>query len=81
MKAMLAASFKAAYPAKPIVMASGVAGYGDENAIRVSEPAKGLYVVGDLETAAQPGTGLMAPRVGIAAHMQANVVLRLIVGK
>ncbi len=79
MKAMLAASFKSAYPDKPIVMASGVAGYGDENAIRVREPGKGLYVVGDLETAAQPGTGLMAPRVGIAAHMQANVVLRLIV--
>jgi sulfur carrier protein ThiS adenylyltransferase len=40
-----------------------------------------LYLVGDLETAAQPGTGLMAPRVGVAAHHQANAVLRLLLGE
>jgi sulfur carrier protein ThiS adenylyltransferase len=40
---------------------------------------KNIYVVGDLETGARPGCGLMAPRVGIAASMQANIALRLIV--
>jgi sulfur carrier protein ThiS adenylyltransferase len=81
MKAMLAASYKNAYPDRPIVMASGVAGCGPENSIRVHEPGTGLFVVGDLETAAEPGTGLMAPRVGIAAHMQANLAVRLILEK
>jgi len=38
-------------------------------------------MVGDLVTAAEPGTGLMAPRVGVAAHHQANAVLRLILGE
>ena len=41
----------------------------------------GLDGLGDLETGAAPGCGLMAPRVGIAAHMQANVVLRLLLGE
>jgi sulfur carrier protein ThiS adenylyltransferase len=38
-----------------------------------------VYIVGDLTTGARPGYGLMAPRVGIVAHMQANLALRLIV--
>ena len=40
----------------------------------------GLYVVGDLTSAAGPGHGLMAPRVGVAAHHQACAVLRLLLG-
>ena len=55
-------------------MASGLAGYGSGNAVRVHRLGKRLYVVGDLDTAARPGTGLMAPRVGVAAHLQANMV-------
>jgi len=39
-----------------------------------------LSLCGDGSTAAAPGTGLMAPRVGIAAHHQANAVLRLLLG-
>jgi sulfur carrier protein ThiS adenylyltransferase len=39
-----------------------------------------VYVVGDTHSAAAPGTGLMATRVGIVAHIQANVVLRLLLG-
>ena len=40
-----------------------------------------VFVVGDLKTAAAQGCGLMAPRVGIAAHMQANVVVQLLLGE
>ena len=58
--------------------ASGLAGPGPGTAIAVRKLGKGVYVIGDLESAAQPGRGLMAPRVGIAAHMQANTVLRLL---
>jgi sulfur carrier protein ThiS adenylyltransferase len=37
--------------------------------------------VGDLASAAEPGRGLMAPRVGVAAHVQANLVVRLLLGE
>jgi sulfur carrier protein ThiS adenylyltransferase len=57
-----------------------VAGHGDSNAIRTRRLRPRVYVVGDGESAAQPGQGLMAPRVGIAAHHQANQVIRLLLG-
>ena len=76
-KAMLLQSFKG----RPIVAASGLAGYGPGNTIGVRRMGNNIYVVGDLETGAAPGCGLMAPRVGIAAHIQANLVLRLLLGE
>jgi sulfur carrier protein ThiS adenylyltransferase len=76
-KAMLLQSFREA----PIVAASGLAGHGSGESIGVRRMGDRIYVVGDLETGAEPGRGLMAPRVGIAAHMQANVVLRLLLGE
>ncbi len=76
-KAMLLQSFRNA----PVVAASGMAGYGSVETMGVRRMGKQIYVVGDLETGAAQGCGLMAPRVGIAAHMQANVVLRLLLGE
>jgi sulfur carrier protein ThiS adenylyltransferase len=64
-----------------LVTASGLAGYGPGNQIRVRRVLGNLYLVGDEETAARPGMGLMAPRVGIAASHQANAVLRLLLGE
>jgi sulfur carrier protein ThiS adenylyltransferase len=81
MKAMLMGSFGSAFPGKPIVMASGVAGYGPGGTLRVRKLGPRVYVVGDMESDARPGRGLMAPRVGVAAHMQANAVLRLLMGE
>ena len=58
-----------------------MAGYGSGESIGVRKMGNRVYVVGDLKTAAAPGCGLMAPRVGIAAHMQANVVVQLLLGE
>lgn len=80
-KAMLAETFLAQCPGKPLVAGSGMAGYGPANTIVTRRAAKNFYLVGDGETAAAPGTGLMAPRVGVAAHHQANAVLRLLLGE
>jgi len=80
-KAMLVENFGKAYPDRPIVMASGMAGHMPSNTVRTQRIGKSMVMVGDLVTAAQPGTGLMAPRVGVAAHHQANAVLRLILGE
>lgn len=79
-KAMLVTAFLAAFPHVPVVAASGMAGHGPAEEIRVRRSARNLWVVGDGETAAAPGVGLMAPRVGVAAHSQANAVLRLLLG-
>lgn len=78
-KAMLLQAFTATRPAVPFIGASGMAGYAAGEQIGVKKLGPSLYIVGDLKTGAQPGCGLMAPRVGIAAHMQANLALRLIV--
>jgi len=79
-KAMLVEAWSAAFPHRPIVTASGMAGLGPANTIRTHHPGGSLYVVGDLTSAAAPGHGLMAPRVGVAAHHQACAVLRLLLG-
>lgn len=80
-KAMLMEAFGTFRPDVPIVMASGLAGHGPGETIRVKKLGRSVHVVGDLESAAMPGRGLMAPRVGIAAHLQANVVLQLLLGE
>lgn len=64
-----------------MVCASGLAGYGPANSIVTRRLARDLYVVGDEVTEARPGEGLMAPRVGVAAHHQANAVIRLLLGE
>ena len=79
-KAMLVEASTAAFPHRPIVMASGMAGVGPANTIRTHHIAGNIYVAGDLTSAAGPGHGLMAPRVGVAAHHQACAVLRLLLG-
>jgi len=81
--AMKAAGLRAALRSLPGVFyvgASGLAGYGENNAIRTRRIYSGVYLVGDGVSGAAPGQGLMAARVGIAAHHQANQVVRLLLG-
>ena len=80
-KAMLVQHFLQQCPHKPIVAASGMAGYGPSNSIRTRRVSRHFFLCGDGVTAAGPGYGLMAPRVGIAAHHQANTVLRLLLNE
>ena len=80
-KAMLINTVSEKMPDKYIVAASGVAGYGENNEIKTVRFSSKIFIVGDHKTAAQPGVGLMAPRVGIAAHHQANAVLRILLGE
>lgn len=80
-KSMLVRSFRKARPDIPLVTASGLAGYGPANRIRTRKVLPNLYLVGDEESEARPGMGLMAPRVGVAASHQANAVLRLLLGE
>ncbi|MCF8057325.1 MAG: sulfur carrier protein ThiS adenylyltransferase ThiF [Desulfocapsa sp.] len=60
------------------VGSSGMAGFGDSNTIQTKQIRPGVYICGDETSAAGPGQGLMSPRVGVAAHHQANQALRLL---
>jgi sulfur carrier protein ThiS adenylyltransferase len=81
MKVMLVETVLGRMPDITVVAASGLAGYGPNNAIVTRSLASRLYMVGDLVSEARPGNGLMAPRVGIAASHQANQVVRIILGE
>lgn len=80
-KAMLTETFRSRCPQIPLVAASGMAGFGSSNTIVTRRVGSNFYLAGDAISAARPGQGLMAPRVGIAAHHQANCVLRLLLGE
>jgi len=80
-KRMLIERFHIHFPDRPIVSASGLAGYYSSNSLKVRKVTPYLYIVGDEEKSAGPGVGLMAPRVGIAGNLQANTVLRIIMGE
>lgn len=80
---MKAAALRAALTTMPevgYVGASGLAGFEANDLITTRRLRPNVYVVGDGEAEARPGQGLMAPRVGIAAHHQANQVLRILLG-
>lgn len=65
-------------PDTVVIGASGVAGFEPSESIRVHRLSSKFFVVGDLRTAAGLGVGLMAPRVGVGAHVQANLALRIL---
>ena len=77
-KAMFIQTVLELLPETYIIGASGLAGYGDSNNIQSIRLGEKIIMVGDLVTPAEPGRGLMAPRVGIAAHHQANLVVSLL---
>jgi len=76
---MLVETVLSRLPQTPIVVGSGMAGYGANNLLRTRKTGK-LYLCGDEQSEAGPGFGLMAPRVGLAASMQANQALEILLG-
>lgn len=65
---------------RPIVGASGIAGIGRSNAIRVRRLGGNLHLVGDGESGVGGENAPHGPRVAIAASMQANTVAALLLG-
>ena len=80
-KAMLAQHFHAHFPNSTLICASGLAGFGESNAIKTHKLNDRFYVCGDLVSAASYGKGLMSPRVNICAAHQANLVLEILCTK
>ena len=65
-------------PGLTLISGSGMAGYGNSNAIRTEKAMKHLYICGDQVSEIGPNNSLMAPRVQICAAHQANLVLQLL---
>jgi len=80
-KAMLCNTVLSKLPESFVVGVSGLAGYGPSEEIRITRFSGRCFMVGDGATAAGPGVGLMSPRVGVAAHHQASLVLRILLGE
>lgn len=68
---------------KTVVAASGLGGWGKSNELHVCRMAGGrLYLVGDCKSCAETGDDRpFSPRVGIAAAMEANTVIALLLGQ
>ena len=77
-KQMLIETWLVRFPGRPIVAASGLAGFGGNAKLRTRRLGN-LYVCGDQESCPEPGVSPMAPRVAIVAAMQANLVVELLV--
>ena len=77
-KVMLVSSF--ASSGKKLVTASGLAGWGRSNAMRVRKMGN-IVAIGDGETAVGANAAPASPRVGIAAAMQANAVVAMLLGE
>ena len=80
-KAMLVNTALEQLPEAILVAGSGMAGYGKSSRIQTKKRMRRLYVCGDETSDIADGLCLMAPRVTLCAAHQANMILRLILGK
>lgn len=80
-KAELVYGLRMSLPDCIIVTASGLAGIGSGNAIKARMITEKLFIIGDTVSCADEGLGLVASRVGIAASMQAHIIIRLLSGE
>lgn len=77
-KEMLIEASLSKFPGRPIVAASGLAGYGGNTRIHTRRLGN-LYICGDEATQCPKGVSPMAPRVALVAALQANLVVELLV--
>ena len=77
-KHMLISAWLSLYPGKPIIAASGLAGYGKNRKLHTRRMGS-LYICGDEESQCPKGISPMAPRVAVVANMQANLAVELLV--
>jgi len=77
-KEMLIEASLSKFPGRPIVAASGLAGYGGNRRVHTRRLGN-LYICGDESSQCPKGISPMAPRVALVAAMQANLVVELLV--
>jgi len=78
MKEMLIETVQIKMPGVPLVVGSGVAGWGKTSNLSCRKIDDTLYVCGDESSEVSDNLPAIAPRVGIVANMQANVVIEIL---
>jgi sulfur carrier protein ThiS adenylyltransferase len=81
MKEMLIEAVNLQMPGVPVVVGSGMAGWGKNNEIGCRKIDDTLYVCGDECSEVSDELPPLAPRVGIVANMQANIVIDLLMNR
>jgi len=79
-KEMLIETVLTEMPEKPLVIGLGMAGWGMNDNIHCRR-SDNLYICGDEISEISPDLPPIAPRVGMVANMQANVVLEILLGE
>jgi len=77
-KVMLIETWCRNFPGRPVICASGIAGYGGTSSLRIRRAGQ-IIVCGDEAT--DMDLGLVSARVAIVAHMQANEAIAYLVEK
>lgn len=80
-KTMFVEKMSELFPGTFVVAASGIAGIYSTELFQLKKIGKKCIIVGDFVHAAQKGRGLMAARVATAANIQANLVIRYLMGE
>jgi sulfur carrier protein ThiS adenylyltransferase len=81
MKEMIIETVQTRIKGTPLIVASGLAGWGKSETIRFRKIDETLYICGDESTIANEELPPMAPRVGMVACMQANSVVEILMKK
>jgi len=81
MKKVLVETVQLQMPGIPVIIGSGLAGWGNNDTIRYRKIDDTLYVCGDESTTVSDELPPLAPRVGIVANMQANTVIEILMNK
>jgi sulfur carrier protein ThiS adenylyltransferase len=78
MKEMLVETIQLNMPGIPVIVGSGMAGWGKSNDIICRKIDNTLYVCGDELSEVTDDLPPLAPRVGMVANMQANVAIEIL---
>jgi sulfur carrier protein ThiS adenylyltransferase len=78
MKQMLIETVQLKMAGIPLIIGSGIAGWGNCETIRCRKIDDTLYICGDESSEISENCPPMAPRVGMVANMQANVVIEIL---
>jgi sulfur carrier protein ThiS adenylyltransferase len=78
MKEMIIEAVQSELPGVPLIVGSGMAGWGKNDILKFRQIDETLYVCGDEVSEASDELPPLAPRVGIVASMQANTVVDIL---
>jgi len=81
MKEMIIETVQTRMPGIPLIVGSGLAGWGNTNTLRCRKIDDFLYVCGDEYAEVSEELPPLAPRVGIVAFMQANQVIEILMNR